>query len=112
MFRLIKLTDLVFYNSKSSGWIPRLLYGDPEDVDEVVASRSSVEPIQLHTAKQVGVCRNTDNPVKLRVFIDRIVIEVFVNGWHVITERVYFSREESADFSIEARGTDAILKSL
>ena len=51
-------------------------------------------------------------PLKLRVFIDRSVVEVFVNGRQCVAVRVYPGREDSVGVSLRSQGTDATLKSL
>ena len=50
--------------------------------------------------------------LKLRVFVDRSVVEVFVNGRHYLAIRVYPGREDSIGVSLCARGQDAVLKKL
>ena len=51
-------------------------------------------------------------PLALRVFIDRSVVEVFVNGRQCVAVRVYPGREDSVGVSLRSQGTDAVLKSL
>lgn len=50
--------------------------------------------------------------VKLRIFIDKSVVEVFVNGKQALAVRVYPGREDSLGVSIRSRGKDAKLISL
>lgn len=54
----------------------------------------------------------TGKPLKLRVFVDRSVVEVFVNGRHYLAIRVYPGREDSIGISLRAQGQDAALKKL
>jgi len=49
-------------------------------------------------------------PLKLRVFIDRSVVEVFANEKRYLAMRVYPRREDSIGVSVRAQGRDAILK--
>ena len=51
-------------------------------------------------------------PLKLRVFIDRSVVEVFVNGRQCVAMRVYPGREDSLGVSLRSQGNNAALKSL
>jgi beta-fructofuranosidase len=51
-------------------------------------------------------------PLKLRVFIDRCVVEVFVNERQCVAVRVYPARKDSLGVSLRARQGDATLKSL
>ena len=45
--------------------------------------------------------------LKLRIFLDRSVLEVFANGRQCITQRVYPSREDSRSVRLFARGGSA-----
>jgi beta-fructofuranosidase len=51
-------------------------------------------------------------PLRLRVFIDRSVVEVFVNDLQCISARVYPERKDSLGVSLRARGRQAELTSL
>ena len=53
-----------------------------------------------------------DEPLRLRVFIDKSVVEVFVNGRQCLALRVYPGRADSIGVSLRAQGRDAELKSL
>ena len=50
--------------------------------------------------------------LKLQVFIDKSVVEVFANHRQCLTLRVYPERKDSLGISIRAQGRDAVLKSL
>ena len=50
--------------------------------------------------------------LKLRVFIDRSVVEVFVNDRQALALRVYPGREDSLGVSLRAQGADAALRFL
>ena len=50
--------------------------------------------------------------LKLRVFIDKSVVEVFVNGKQALAVRVYPSRDDSTGISLRAQAQDAELISL
>ena len=64
-------------------------------------------------AKPFGPLRlGEDEPLRLRVFIDRSVIEVFANGRQCLTLRAYPQREDSRGISVFARGGEAKLASL
>ena len=54
----------------------------------------------------------SDEPLKLRVFIDKSVVEVFVNGRQCVAARVYPGRADSLGVSLRAQGSDAVLKQL
>ena len=52
-----------------------------------------------------------EEPLKLRIFVDKSVVEVFVNGKQCTAVRVYPGREDSLGISLCSRGTDSMLKS-
>ena len=51
-------------------------------------------------------------PLHLRVFIDRSIVEVFANGRQCLTLRAYPSRQDSKGVSVFSRGGEATLVSL
>ncbi len=51
-------------------------------------------------------------PLHLRVFIDRSIVEVFVNGRQCVAARVYPGRSDSLGVSLRAQGADAKLHAL
>ncbi|MCX5662676.1 MAG: glycoside hydrolase family 32 protein [Planctomycetota bacterium] len=51
-------------------------------------------------------------PIRLRVFVDRSIVEVFVNGRQCITQRIYPTRADSAGVRLFARGGEAKVRSL
>ncbi|MHC4337940.1 MAG: GH32 C-terminal domain-containing protein [Planctomycetota bacterium] len=66
------------------------------------------EDTRQHWGHAVG----DKEPLKLRVFVDRSVVEVFVNGKQCVAVRVYPGREDSTGVSLRSQGQDATLKSL
>ena len=76
-------------------------------------SRSSILPdVQSRPPETAQLMLGRNEPVRLRVFIDRSVVEVFVNGRQYVALRVYPGRKDSVGVSLRARGQDATLKSL
>jgi len=53
-----------------------------------------------------------NEPFKLRIFIDRSLVEVFVNGRQYLACRVYPGLADSTGVSLRAQGGEAVLKSL
>ncbi len=53
-----------------------------------------------------------DENLKLRVFVDKSVVEVFVNGKQCIAARVYPSRQDAIGVSLRSQGQDSQLKLL
>jgi beta-fructofuranosidase len=79
----------------------------------------SIDSSYASTAADV-VCRGPETapvylgnePLSLRVFVDRSVVEVFVNDRQCVAVRVYPDREDSLGVSFRAQGKTAVLKSL
>ena len=53
-----------------------------------------------------------DEPQRLRVFVDKSIVEIFVNDQQCVTARVYSGRADSVGVSLRAQGSAAILESL
>jgi len=53
-----------------------------------------------------------DEPLSLRIFLDRSVVEIYANGRHCLTSRVYPTRDEAVGVSVVAEGGRASLTSL
>ena len=77
------------------------------------ASASSVLPdVRLRAAETANVFIAEGETLKLHVFIDKSVVEVFVNGRQCVAQRVYPGLEDSDGVSLRAQGSDATLVSL
>lgn len=50
--------------------------------------------------------------LRLRVFVDRSVVEVFANDRQCMAVRVYPERDDSTGVAIRAQGGDAVLHAL
>ena len=101
-------TSITFYNHdrKLSYWY--------QTAGEVVldGSRSSTLPdVWLRPPERATMPRNGE-PLRLRVFIDRSVVEVFVNQRQYMAMRVYPGSPDSVGISLRAQGQDAVLESL
>ena len=75
-------------------------------------SRSSVLPDVWLRPPERAVLKRDGELLKLRVFIDRSVVEVFANGRQYLAMRVYPGRQDSVGVSLRAQGQDAVLNSL
>ena len=88
----------------------------PERYDSLISidtSYSSLLPEALSRAPETApVFLADDEPLELRVFIDRSVVEVFVNGKQCVAVRVYPGRDDSLGVSLRAQGSAALLKRL
>ncbi len=75
-------------------------------------SRSSMLPDVWLRPPERAIMRRDGELLKLRVFIDRSVVEVFANGRQYVAMRVYPGRQDSLGVSLRAQGQDAVLHSL
>ena len=89
-------------------------------------SRSSANPDVRNREPQMGPLRlpglnlafssgqvlSIADPIELRAFVDRSVVEVFANGVQCLTGRIYPDRPDSLGVELFARGGDAKLRSM
>ena len=99
-------TSITFYNfdRKLSIWY------DTKGVLCLDGSRSSTSPDVWVRPPERAVLERGGELLKLRVFIDRSVVEVFANGKLYLAMRVYPGRSDSLRVSVRAQGQDALLK--
>ena len=84
-----------------------------ESLISIDTSYSSTLPEALSRAPETApVYLEDDEPLQLRVFIDRSVVEVFVNGKQCVAVRVYPGRDDSLGVSLRAQGQTAKLNRL
>ena len=77
------------------------------------SSYSSTLPDARSRAPETAPIRlDPDEPLRLRVFVDRSVVEVFANGKQCVAVRVYPGRGDSTGVSLRAQGSPAQLRSL
>ena len=79
----------------------------------IESAYASLHPdVRPRAPETAPVFIGNDETLKLRVFIDKSVVEVFVNGKQVVAVRVYPSRKDSLGVSLRSQGQDSELKSL
>lgn len=82
-------------------------------VVSIDTSRSSIaHDVNLRPPETAQAEMSGDEPLTLRVFIDRSVVEVFVNDNQALAARVYPEELDSLGVSVRAIGEDAQLRSL
>ena len=106
-----EITRIMFFKNRAydrSGW------PDTRDRDLITvdSSRTSLLPDVLSRAPETAQVFLDNETLKLRVFLDRSVVEVFVHGKQSLALRVYPGREDSVGLSLRSQGQDAALKSL
>jgi len=80
--------------------ITRIHYSTPDHALTVDTRRSSTDPDTQGAISVLPVLETHDGPVTMRVYLDRSVIEVFVNDQVCITERIYPADPESTGISV------------
>ena len=76
-------------------------------------SQASLNPKIACRTPEIGpLYLEEGEPLRLRVFIDRSIVEVFANGRQCLTLRAYPSCKDSTGVSVFSRGSDAKLVSL
>jgi beta-fructofuranosidase len=107
-----EFTRIAFF--KNRGFKSR--FTTPEERYSLVSldtSRSSLLPDAVSRAPETApVLLDRDETLKLRVFLDRSVVKVFVNGKQCVAARVYPGRPDSVGVSLRSQGRDAALKAL
>ncbi len=84
-----------------------------ESMITIDTSYASTLPDALSRAPETApVHIAPDEPLQLRVFIDRSVVEVFVNGRQCVATRVYPGREDSLGVSLRSQGTSTTVNRL
>ncbi|MCP4730280.1 MAG: glycoside hydrolase family 32 protein [Roseibacillus sp.] len=101
-------TSITFYNHdrQLAYW-----YNIPGEVVLDGSNSSTLDDVWIRPPERALMPRNGE-PLRLRVFIDRSVVEVFVNERQYLAMRVYPGRKDSVGVSLRAQGQDAVLKRL
>jgi beta-fructofuranosidase len=76
------------------------------------SKRSSINPNVYKDARWDQVGFSAEETLKLHIFVDRSVVEVFANGRSCLTDRIYPSRADSLGMDLFARGGSAKFKSV
>ena len=104
-------TRIAFYRDRGFRHLHK--QGKRHSLISIDSSHASQAPDALSRAPETGpVYLEPDEPLKLRVFVDRSVVEVFVNGKQCVAMRVYPTRADSIGVSLRAQGQETVLNSL
>ena len=80
---------------------------------QIDVSASSLRGDVFARSPEIGPIDLADGEaLRLRVFVDRSIVEVFANDRQCLTVRVYPEREDSVGVSAFARGREARLASM
>jgi len=116
-----EVTRILF--TKGTGYKPNYLRGSDSktarirrtksDMITIESSRSSVLPDATpRIPESAPVFLGEDETLKLHVFIDKSIVEVFVNGQQCVAQRVYPGLDDSDGISFRAQGRDMKIVSL
>lgn len=106
-----EVTRIMFF--KDRGY--RLRYGKRSNHSAIsidTSYSSTLPDAQSRAPETAQVFLDNGEPLKLRVFVDKSVVEVFVNDRQCVSVRVYPGREDSVGVSLRAQGSSAKLNSL
>lgn len=85
----------------------------PESLLSIDTSYASTLPDVRSRAPETGpLFLEPGEPLRLRVFVDKSVVEVYANGRQCLAVRVYPGRDDSTGISLRAQGRDALVKRL
>ena len=115
-----EFTRISFYRNRGfrnweryEGWEPGNRLDASDSLISIDSSYSSLSSDVLSRAPETApVYLSPDENLTLRIFLDKSVLEVFVNGKQCVAMRVYPSRADSKGVSIRSQGTSATLKKL
>jgi beta-fructofuranosidase len=98
---------------RERGYRNRAARGPLPGVISLDNTRSSILPdVRSRPPEMAQVALQKGEPLNLRVFVDKSVVEVFVNEKQCVALRVYPGRDDSVGVSLRAQGQDAQLRSL
>ncbi len=112
-----EFTRIAFYGNRGfrnweryDSWEPEKRLAATDGLITLDSSYSSVLQDAVSRAPETGpVFLEGNENLKLRIFIDKSIVEVFVNGKQCVATRVYPSREDSLGVSFRSQGKTAQL---
>ena len=113
-------TRIAFYKQRGfrhweryGGWEPEKLRAASDSLITIDTSYSSTGPdVRSRAPETAPVYVAPQEPLRLRVFVDRSVVEVFVNGRQCAAVRVYPARPDSVGVSLRAQGQEVVVSRL
>ena len=73
---------------------------------------STADDVRSRAPETARVRLRRDEPLELRVFVDRSIVEVFVNGRQCVAARVYPQRADSTGVAFRSQGSASELTRL
>jgi beta-fructofuranosidase len=90
----------------------RLVYQSASQQVSIEREQSSVNPEVDRANCSVGVEADPGEVLKLHIFLDRSVVEVFVNGRYYLVSRIYPERRDSLGLELFSRKGEVRVRSL
>ena len=123
-----EVTRIAFFKDRGNHYKDRLSQRHATDASSIASLRlptrkaslisldtsySSTRPDALSRAPETApLFLAPDEPLRLRIFIDRSIVEVFANGRQCVAARVYPERPDSLGVSMRSQGQSARLTRL
>jgi beta-fructofuranosidase len=89
-----------------------IFYDSAEKKLKVDTTQSSLTEGTARTIESGPLELPADEPLELRVFVDKSVVEVFANGRQAVMRRIYPSREDSQGVAVFSKGGPARVTTL
>jgi beta-fructofuranosidase len=105
-------TRIMFYKGRGYVDKSRSEYVHYSAISVDTSYASTLPDVQSRAPETADVLLGNDEPLRLRVFLDRSAVEVFVNGRQCLGVRVYPGRKDSIGVALRSQGQDATLTSL
>ena len=116
----------VEFDSSDAQWFGIAVRRSPEGSEETLISYSNADghleldvtrsslsaDVVGRTSQRAPLELAPGEPLKLRIFLDRSVVEIFANSRLCLTKRVYPSRPDSLGVGVFARSNSATLRSM
>jgi len=115
-----EFTRITFYKQRGyrdwqryDGWEGKKVWAATASIITLDNARSSTLPdAGSRPPESAPFHLDPGEPLRLRIFIDKSIVEVFANGRQCVAARVYPGRDDSLGVSLRSQGQDAVLRSL
>jgi len=104
-------TRILFY--KNGGYPLREFPGQNQSVSAIAIDNSmssTSSAVKRRVVETADVAFESGELLNVRIFIDKSIVEVFVNNKQCVAVRVYPEREDSKGVSVCSRGADALVQ--
>lgn len=103
---------LIVRRSPDGAEATRIAYTPASGRLAIERERSSLDEAADRATRPAALALAPGEPLRLRAFLDRSIIEVFANERLILTERIYPTRPDSTGVALFAEGGGATVRSL